>query len=164
MNEEEQKKQLREVALRLMRADPAYFGTFPVDVLISWLEDRQTGHRVLCAYCDTPLLEDSLNSFNGTADHLLPQKIYPQLGFDKANGNSVACCSRCNWLKAAWDPNSSDPVYDELRDQGKLSKDQRKILITRSRDHVQKKLARKHVAWKHWVEACEALGEPPPVA
>jgi hypothetical protein len=118
MSEEEQEKQLREVALNLMRNDRSYFGTFPVDVLISWLEDREPDHRVLCAYCRTPLLEDKLDSFNGSADHLLPKRIYPVLGFDQANGNSVACCSRCNWLKAAWDPNTDgDPVYDEVRDR-----------------------------------------------
>jgi hypothetical protein len=159
MSEPEQATQLREVASNLMRKEPDYFGTFPVDVLIAWLEDRGTDHRVLCAYCDTPLLEDRLDSFNGTADHLLPHAIYPQLGFDKANGNSVACCSRCNWLKRTWDPNThGDRLYEEMRDKGKLNKYQREILIKRSRDHVQEKLARRHAAWTHWVAACEALG------
>jgi hypothetical protein len=160
MSEEEKEKELREVALKLMRNDRSYFGTFPVDVLISWLEDRKSDHSVLCAYCHSPLLEDRMDSFNGTADHLLPKGRYPELGFDKANGNSVACCSRCNWLKAAWDPNTHDgPVlYDALRDSGKLSKHTRAELIERSRRHVQKKLAEKHAsAWKHWAEACAAL-------
>jgi hypothetical protein len=161
-NEEERERQLREVALNLMRKDRGYFGTFPIDVLISWLEDRnETDHRVLCAYCDLPLLDDNLNSFNGTADHLLPQKTYPELDFNKANGNSVACCSRCNWLKAAWDPNTkgSDPIYDAARDKGKLDKDKRKLLINRARAYVQGKLKIKHTAWEHWVAACKTLSE-----
>jgi hypothetical protein len=160
MSEEEQVKKLREVALSLMQNDPVYFGTFRVDVLMSWLEDREPDHRVLCTYCRTPLLEDSVDSFTGTADHLLPQAIYPQLGFDRANGNSVACCSRCNSLKGAWDPNTyGDPVYEDMRDKGRLNKNQRQMLIQRSRDYVRGKLEGRHVAWKHWVAACEALGQ-----
>ena len=161
LNDQERERQLREAALNLMRNDPGYFGTFPPDVLISWLEDRnKTDHRVLCAYCDLPLLDENRNSFNGTADHLLPQKKYPELGFDKANGNSVACCSRCNWLKGAWDPNTQgEQLYHAARDNEKLAKDKRKLLIDRARAYVQEKLHKKHSAWEHWMEACKSLGE-----
>ena len=148
---------LAHVAEDLMKKDPGYFGTFPIDVLVSWLQDRQIDHKVLCRYCDTPLLQDHLSSFNGTTDHLLPQTKYPQLGFDKANGNGVACCSRCNSLKCAFDPNDKDPVYNDTDDDGRISGEKRTILIKRSRDYVQRKLGDRHAAWKHWVAACEEL-------
>jgi hypothetical protein len=160
MTEGEYKAKLTEVSWKLMRADPVYFGTFPVDVLVSFLEDRQSDHSVLCAYCGTSLLEDSLNSFNGSADHLLPKKKYPRLGFDAANGNSVACCSRCNSYKRDWDPNTAgDPIYDEVKDGGVISEEKRKNLIERTRLHLRKKLESRYAAWEHWSNACQQLDE-----
>jgi len=160
MTEDEYRRNLKDVALRLMAEDPTYFGTFPVDVLISFLEDRTTDHRVLCAYCKTPLLENSLYSFNGTADHLLPQKHYPHLQFDKANGNSVACCARCNACKGAWDPNKEgDAVYDDQKHGGVLTKEQRQTLIDRSVIYLEKRLGKRYAAWKAWEKACQQLDD-----
>ena len=161
MTEAERERNLKEVAKALMRENRAYFGTFPIDVLTTWLSERGPNHSVVCVYCGTPLIADSSDSFcNATADHLLPKATYPWLGFDVDSRNSVPCCYPCNNVKSHWDPNEKDPVYIQGRDPDQLGKNQRKILIERVREFLREKRKTKHSpAWESWVKACEKLDE-----
>ena len=101
-----------------------------------------------CEYCGRELVKDQYGYDTAHKDHLLPMKLYPELGDN--SDNWVLSCYSCNIVKGTFNCLDKDESPEDMINQ----EQKRAELIERVKKEIKAKLEEREKHWKKVRDIC----------